>query len=85
MIVLGVVLRSSWRVGQLPVYRHSFSLAAQDGVSSGGGCHAQISVVLILVACVHHAAESGLGIRVDGGPYVGSGWLLLSGSSLHDH
>lgn len=71
-------------MGQLPLYHHNFSLAAQDGTSSGGGLHAQITVVLVLVDCVCHVAEGGLGIHVDGGPHIGSGWLLLPGSVLYD-
>lgn len=80
---LGIVLRI-WRMGQLPLSCHSFSLAAWGGASSGGGCYMQMSAVLILTDCVHHAAEGGLSIGVDGGPHRGSDWLLLAGSSLCD-
>lgn len=61
------------------------ALALQMAAGSVNGHHAQICVVLVLVDCVHCAVEGGLGILVDGGPRIGGGWLLLAGSSLHDH
>ena len=42
-------------------------------------------MVLILWDHELDAAKSGLGILVDGGPFVGSGWLLLAGYPLHHH
>lgn len=40
--------------------------------------HAQTRAALFLAVHVPGAAEGRIGILVDGGPYLGSGWLSLA-------
>lgn len=49
----------------------------EDGAGCEDGSRAQFWVVLVLANHVSDAAQSGLGVLVDGGPHIRGGRLLL--------